>query len=199
MLRAVAYRASRRREVLNAQQIEQLARPTHPHPVTTRLTFGPGLHGGISGGLLKVGGVVLDLRISATPLHDRASWQNRSSTSSLTESVTALIRVGRDFHLVLFFQKRLDLAHRHPLGVHGDNLGIEAPKAPLSLADKLRLKLPSRISGHLDIQLSIFAEQALFARPVAMLLALLLSFAFGRLALLVNPNKWVISAPSTRS
>src|ERR1700730_5943868 len=63
-----------------------------------------------------------------------------SMTSSSTESVTALIKVTGDLYFVLLFQEAFDLAHRHPLGVHRDDLGIEASKALLSFADELMLK-----------------------------------------------------------
>jgi hypothetical protein len=40
------------------------------------------------------------------------------------------------------------------LGHHGDNLLIKAAKAPLSFADKLRIKLPSAVPRYLDFQLT---------------------------------------------
>ena len=59
----------------------------------------------------------------------------------------ALVIIGcmfSDLNLVLLLQEALDLAHRHPLGVHGDNPLIKAAKAPLPL----RIKLPSAIPRH---------------------------------------------------
>jgi len=59
------------------------------------------------------------------------------------------------------------------LGHHGDNLLIKAAKAPLSFADKLRIKLPSAVPRHLDFQLTILAQEDLFTGPVAVVFGLL--------------------------
>ena len=60
-------------------------------------------------------------------------------------------QIGRYLHLILLFQEGSDLPHRHALGIHGDNLGIESSKAALPLADKPWLELPSTVAGYLDL------------------------------------------------
>lgn len=48
--------------------------------------------------------------------------------------------VGRDVYRVHRGEKTLDLAHRHSVGIHGDNLVVKAGKATLVLANELRLE-----------------------------------------------------------
>src|SRR6266481_270547 len=50
-------------------------------------------------------------------------------------------QIGGYFDLILLLQEAFDLAHRHSLGVHRDDLGIESSKTLLPFADELGFKL----------------------------------------------------------
>ena len=56
--------------------------------------------------------------------------------------------------------------------VHSDNLLIKAVKAPLSLADKLWIKLTGAVPRHFDFQLVVFAYEGPFAGAVSVVIML---------------------------
>lgn len=72
-------------------------------------------------------------------------------------------QIGRNLHLVLFFEEALDFAHRHALGLQGDDLLIEAAKPTLALAHKLGFKVALPIPRHLDLQLKLAQRTGLLA------------------------------------
>src|SRR3981081_3371590 len=74
---------------------------------------------------------------------------------------------GGYFDLILLLQEAFDLAHRHSLGVHRDDLGIESSKTLLPFADELGFKLSAPISCYFDLQLPLLADQRLFAAAIA--------------------------------
>src|ERR1700726_414495 len=88
-----------------------------------------------------------------------------SMTSARTESVTVLIRSVDTS--TLYCSSKFNLAHRHSLGVHRDNLGIESSKTLLAFADELGFKPSAPISCYFDLQLPLLADQRLFAAAIA--------------------------------
>src|SRR5258708_13316181 len=76
-------------------------------------------------------------------------------------------QIRGDFDLILPLQEAFDLAHRHSLGVHRDDLGIESSKTLLTFADELGFKPSAPISRYFDLQLPLLADQRLFAAAVA--------------------------------
>jgi hypothetical protein len=61
----------------------------------------------------------------------------------------------------------LDIAGRHPFGVQGENLLVEARHAALVLADQLRLERAVAVAGRGDGQFAQFAADRLFRPTVA--------------------------------
>jgi hypothetical protein len=56
-------------------------------------------------------------------------------------------QVTADLNAVDLLQVRLDIPRRQPAGVEREDLVVEPLKAPLALADDLRLKAPVTIPG----------------------------------------------------
>lgn len=72
---------------------------------------------------------------------------SQAARSSSTVSVTALIKVGRDVDPVGLADVPGDLAHAHAVGIHRDDLLVEAREPPRYFAISAGSKVPARSRG----------------------------------------------------
>jgi len=81
--------------------------------------------------------------------------------------------IGRDQHPVHIFEIALDLLHRHPACIHGDDLVVESAKAPLALRDQLRFEAAVPVAGYFDLDAPFVGQDPLAARTVAVVALML--------------------------
>ena len=74
---------------------------------------------------------------------------------------------GRDLHAVQLLHDLLDVAGRHPLGVQGEDLLVEARHPPLVLLDQLRLEGAVAVPRRGDRQVAGLAADRLLRSAVA--------------------------------
>ena len=75
--------------------------------------------------------------------------------------------VPSDVHAIDLGDVRLDIPRRQAAGVQRQDLVVKALKAPLTLADDLRLKAAITIARRIDPDRTVLGDQRLRRRPVA--------------------------------
>ena len=79
----------------------------------------------------------------------------------------------------------MDLANRHPPGVHGDDLVVEAGEAPFVFGDEDRFEATLSVAWDVDPERAVFGQYGLAADTVAVVADLARFLSAGRIAQVV--------------
>ena len=107
-------------------------------------------------------------------------------TSSITASVTVLIKSGETSTAYISARKHLNLANRHAPRIERKHLVVETGEPALVLGDQPRLERALAITRDLNRQRPVVGQDRLAACPVAVIGGGIRSGAAGRVAQMVR-------------
>jgi hypothetical protein len=113
----------------------------------------------------------LDGVVSSSRLGESASKLEFRRRPNLSHDLVghAADEIVRDLGAVRLGQKALDLSDGHALGVHGDELVVEAGEAARMIRDQDRLEHAVAIPGELDRQRPFLGEHRLAGTAIAVM------------------------------